>query len=449
LTPVKGAALVCSSRISRPRREAIKRRHYKRCIALLGFDRKFQDAPDAFPLFNLVNPRTSSGIKVVLKLTHNRAIWAMSVSVQARQEGDHASLVLAGPFDLPHAMMVAREVDSAEASLHGSRSIDVDLAGLDRIDGSGAVLLARLLDRLNEGGRHARIVEGSNAGAASLIALYRERRTDVAATPRSISTLTRIGEVAAGLPGKANEALDFGGRCAIAVPKAIASPNSVDWRSLPRLIQEIGADGLLVAGAANLLVGVIIGFLGVSQLGRFGAVSYVPELIVVTHFRELGPLVTAIVVAGRSGAGIASEIATMKVSEEVDALRSMGFDPVRWLAVPRCLALALTVPLMAWVGDVLALVGGLGATTLVSDITARAYVQAALKAITVNHFIGGLIKTPFLGLAIGLIACGQGLLARGGAAAVGARTTSAVVQSIFSVIVISAVFTFFLALIGI
>jgi phospholipid/cholesterol/gamma-HCH transport system permease protein len=139
----------------------------------------------------------------------------------------------------------------------------------------------------------------------------------------------------------------------------------------------------------------------------------------------------------------------MKVSEEVDALRSMGFDPVRWLVVPRCLALALTVPLLAWIGDVLAIVGGLGATTVMTHMTVRAYVQAASNAITADLFVTGLVKTPFLGLAIGLIACGEGLLARGGAAAVGARTTSAVVMAIFAVIVISAVFTFFYALIGI
>ena len=166
-----------------------------------------------------------------------------------------------------------------------------------------------------------------------------------------MSPLARIGALAAELPGKANEALDFCGRCGVALPKTAASPSSVDWRSLPRLMQEIGADALPVTSAANLLVGIIIGFLGVSQLGRFGAVAYVPELVVVAHFRELGPLVTAIVVAGRSGAGLASEIATMKVSEEIDALRSMGFDPVRWLVVPRCLALAITVPLLTWIGD--------------------------------------------------------------------------------------------------
>jgi phospholipid/cholesterol/gamma-HCH transport system permease protein len=223
----------------------------------------------------------------------------------------------------------------------------------------------------------------------------------------------------------------------------------VDWRSLPRLVQAIGADGMRVTGAANLVVGLIIGFLGVSQLGRFGATVFVPELVVVAHFRELGPLVTAIVVAGRSGAGLASEIATMKVSEEIDALRAMGFSPFRWLVVPRCLALVLAVPVLTWIGDMLALVGGLAATMALTNMTARAYVLATANAITADHFFAGLAKTPFLALAIGLIACGQGLAAYGGAVAVGARTTTAVVLSIFAVIVISAAFTFFFALLGV
>jgi phospholipid/cholesterol/gamma-HCH transport system permease protein len=374
----------------------------------------------------------------------------MSVALQTDQEGDHATLVPTGPFDLAHATAVTQAVKDAEAGLSGCSSVDVDLAHLDRIDGTGAVLLARLLDRLDADGRHASVVEGHNPEAARLIALYRERRADLPETRAGTKDpFTRIGAYVARLPGKTYDAFDIIGRCAIAIPRAAAAPSSVDWRSLPRLIQEVGADALPVTSAANLLVGVIIGLLGISQLGRFGAVSYVPELVVVAHFRELGPLVTAIVVAGRSGAGLASEIATMKVSEEIDALRSMGFNPVRWLVLPRCLALVVTVPLLTWVGDLLALVGGLAATVIMTHMTAHAYIQATAEAITASHLLTGLIKCPFLALAIGLIACGQGLLTSGGAAAVGARTTTAVVLAIFSTIMISAFFTLFFALMGI
>jgi phospholipid/cholesterol/gamma-HCH transport system permease protein len=371
----------------------------------------------------------------------------MSVAIRADREGEHAILVPIGSFDLAHATAAAWAVESAEASLYGCRVVDVDLTQLDRIDGAGAVLLARLLDRLDEEKHRVNVVEAHNAEAARLIALYRERRGDRPAHHAApLSALARMGELAAQVPGKANRALDFTGRCAVALPQTAATPGSVDWRSLPRLSQEIGADALPVTSAANLLLGVIIAFLGVSQLGRFGAVTYVPELVVVAHFRELGPLVTAIIVAGRSGAGLASEIATMKVSEEIDALRSMGFDPIRWLVVPRCLALALAVPLLTWVGDVLGLIGGLAATVFITHMTTRAYLQATMDAMTPGHLFSGLVKTPFLGLVIGLIACGQGLLARGGAAAVGARTTTAVVLAIFGVILVSALFTFFLTL---
>ena len=139
----------------------------------------------------------------------------------------------------------------------------------------------------------------------------------------------------------------------------------------------------------------------------------------------------------------------MKVSEEIDALRSLGFDPVRWLVVPRCLALVATLPLLTWIGDALAPLGALAATTAISSMTARAYIQATMDQVTANNLFVGLVKTPFLALAIGLIACGHGLLASGGAAAVGGRTTAAVVQALFCVIVISVVFTFLFALMGV
>jgi phospholipid/cholesterol/gamma-HCH transport system permease protein len=374
----------------------------------------------------------------------------MDVALLANRQGDRAYLTPTGPFDLAHAMATEQAVRNAEARLGGCVSVDIDMAHLDRIDGAGAVLLARLCDRLDAGGCAARLIEGPNHEAVRLIARYREHRGDLPARETRVMTpLMRVGQLAAELPGKAIGAFDFTGRCAAALPKIGAAPSSVDWLSLPKLIQEIGAGALFVTSAANLLIGIIIGFLGVSQLGRFGALSYVPGLVVVAHFRELGPLVTAIVVAGRSGAGLASEIATMNVSEEIDALRSLGFDPVRWLVVPRCLALAATLPLLTWIGDLLALVGGLVATTAITNMTAHAYIDTTASSITAANFLVGLVKSPFLALAIGLIACGQGLATRGGAAAVGSRTTAAVVQSIFSVIVISAVFTFFFALMGI
>ena len=376
--------------------------------------------------------------------------FAVNVDVQVDRELEHATIVLSGPFDLAHSTEVVRAVQRAEAHLDGCHSAEVSLTRVNRMDGTGAVLLARLLERLATNGCRTEVTASDNPEVARLLSLYHRHKTDQPSLPpRTMNPFARLGAIAAEIPAKATHAFDFTGRCAVALPKAVAAPSSVDWRSIPGLMQEIGADAWPVTSVANLLVGVIVGFLGVSQLGRFGAVAFVPELVVVAHFRELCPLITAIVVAGRSGAGLASEIATMKVTEEIDALRSMGLDPVRWLVVPRCLALVLTLPFLAWIGDLLGLAGGLAATMAITNMTARAYIQDTLSHITPAHLLVGLVKTPFLALAIGLIACGHGLATQGGAAAVGSRTTSAVVQSIFCVVVISSIFTFFFALMGI
>jgi phospholipid/cholesterol/gamma-HCH transport system permease protein len=370
----------------------------------------------------------------------------MEVRVEASAPGGHARLLAVGVFDLAHAALAARAIEGAESRIDRSASVELDLTRVERIDGAGAVVLARLLDRLNAAGHPTHVGSSGNPDAARLIDLYRACREAGPEVQPARGALVRIGAAAAEYPARILSGLDFAGRFAASLPKAVVASNTVNWRSLPGLVQEIGADALFVTGAANLLVGLIIGFLGVSQLGRFGAVHYVPELVVAAHFRELGPLVTAIVVAGRSGAGLASEIGTMNVSEEIDALRAMGFDPVRWLVIPRCVALAVTLPLLTWVGDVLALFGGLAATTWMTHMTIHDYLTSTLDAITATNFLGGLAKSPFLAVAIGLIGCGQGLSARGGASAVGARTTAAVVLAIFSVILIDALFTFFLML---
>jgi phospholipid/cholesterol/gamma-HCH transport system permease protein len=374
----------------------------------------------------------------------------MSVAISTQSDGERIRLVPAGTFDLAHASAVVRAVEQAERDLIASGDVDLNLSALERIDGSGAVLLARLIDRLEARGHRTRVIEDHNPHAFRLITLYRTRQADARPqTSRRMSLLAQLGSVAAAVPVRVTGVLDFLGHAAAAVPQAVVSPRSVDWSSLPRLMQAICADALPVTSAANLLIGLIIGFLGVSQLGRFGAEVYVPELVVIAQFRELGPLVTALVVAGRSGAGLASELATMQVSEEIDALRSMGFNPVNWLVVPRCLALVAAVPLLTWIGDIFALSGGLLAAVVSTDMTPRAFVLGAEPYITGANFLNGMFKTPFLGLVIGLIACKQGLAARGGAAAVGARTTSAVVMAIFGVIVISALFTLFYTLLGI
>jgi phospholipid/cholesterol/gamma-HCH transport system permease protein len=366
------------------------------------------------------------------------------------RHGERGRLSLSGCFELDNASFIEHELSSAKRDLESCMSVDLTLAGLQHIDGAGAVLLARLIDRLEASGQRVQVIEEGNPEAARLIALYRERRGEAPEGKAALGgPLARLGVVVATLPNTLADMASFVGRFVAAMPKSITTPRSVNWRSIPDLLQSIGADAFPVAGAANFLVGLIVGFLGISQLARFGAIRYVPELLVVAHFRELGPLVTAIVVAGRSGAGLASELGTMKVSEEIDALRTMGFDPMRWLVIPCCVALCVSVPLITWLGFVLAVLGGMLATVTLTEMTPYIFLVGISNVVTPAHVVSGLVKTPFLALAIGLIACAQGLATRGGAAAVGARTTMAVVASMFAVIVISTIFSVFYTLVGI
>jgi phospholipid/cholesterol/gamma-HCH transport system permease protein len=268
--------------------------------------------------------------------------------VTSERQGGGVRLVPSGAFDLDHAPSIQRELATAEEGLEVGVDVVLDLRDLDHLDGSGAVLLARLLDRIEAKGSQVRVEEGGHREAARLIRLYRERRGTAPTQPAThrLPVAAKLGAAAAAAPAALRGAASFAGEFAAALPKAVRTPSSVSWRSLPDLLQQIGADALPLTAAASLFVGLIIGLLGVSELGRFGAVRFVPELVIVAHFRELGPLVTAILVAGRSGAGLASELGTMKVSEEIDALRVMGFDPMRWLVLPRCLALVAVLPLL-------------------------------------------------------------------------------------------------------
>jgi phospholipid/cholesterol/gamma-HCH transport system permease protein len=372
----------------------------------------------------------------------------VSAAIRLSREGSRSDLSIAGRIDLPNLAAVAREIAEVASDLGTAPSVDVHLDDVAHIDGSGAVLVARLLDDLERAGRRVAIAADGNPGAARLIALYRACHGPGPDPHTRQSVLENLGHGAARLFNACMDGVEFLGRCTRAASRAVVAPRSVDWRAIPNLVQQVGADGLPVIAAANLLIGLIIAFLGISQLRRFGATVYVPQLVVVAQFRELGPLVTGIVVAGRSGAGLASEIGSMVVSEEIDALRVIGMDPLRWLVAPRCVALLIALPVLTWIGDLVALFGGLLGTLAVSEMSAHAYLTATANSITAIDFLSGMIKTPFLGLAIGLIACGQGLATRGGAAAVGARTTKAVVMSIFGVIAISAFFTFLLAVLG-
>jgi phospholipid/cholesterol/gamma-HCH transport system permease protein len=255
-----------------------------------------------------------------------------------------------------------------------------------------------------------------------------------------IGVLDQIGRETLSMLNE-SQTLDFMGDVAVAGAKAVRAPSSVNWSEVPRLMERAGADSLPIVLVINFLVGLVTAFQAAVQLKQFGANIFVADLVGLSITRELAPIMTAIIVAGRSGAAFSAELGTMRVSEEIDALRTLGFDPYAFLVFPRVLTLVLVLPLLTILADGVAIAGGLLVAMLSLDITANAYLIETQKAVGLWDVFSGCLKTVFFGMSIALIACQRGLAARGGADGVGRATTSAVVTSLFAIVVVDTIFT--------
>jgi phospholipid/cholesterol/gamma-HCH transport system permease protein len=218
----------------------------------------------------------------------------------------------------------------------------------------------------------------------------------------------------------------------------------VRWGDVVSYMKKVGVDGLPIVGLISFLLGLIMAFMSSLQLKQFGANIYVASLVAVAMVRELGPIMTAIIVAGRSGSAFAAEIGTMKVNEEVDALATMGFSPMRFLSVPKVIASLLTVPVLTVFASIFAIMGGLIVGVLGLNLTIFTYIQQTMKAISIFDIVSGLVKSVIFAAAISAVGCQRGFKVRGGAEAVGNATTSAVVTSIFLIIVIDSTFAIIL-----
>ena len=213
------------------------------------------------------------------------------------------------------------------------------------------------------------------------------------------------------------------------------------WRSAIEQMVRIGFDSVPIVCTILFFVGLIMAMQSAYQLERFGATIFVADLVAVSIIRELGPLLTAIIIAGRSGSGIAAEIGSMKVAEEIDALKTMGLNPINYLVVPRTLAMVIVLPCLTLLGDFVGIVGGylIGVTTL--DISPIRYYTQTANALVIKDFTTSLVKTVFFAIIIASIGCYQGFIVEGGAEGVGKSTTSSVVVSIFLIIAADVFFT--------
>lgn len=331
-------------------------------------------------------------------------------------------------------------------------SVVLDGSRLTALDSAGAWVLGRTMRALADRGVAIQVTDMRDDYRA-LLDKTEIDDPDIAlsepASPALVALLGRTGASVLSSLSIGAELLGFFGLTIVTLGRILVGRTRVRWISLLRQVEAVGFDALPIVGLLCFLVGVVLAYMGALQLQRFGASILTVNLVGVSVLREIGVLLTAIIVAGRSGSAFTAQIGTMKVNQEVDAMETLGLSPVDVLVIPRLIALFIALPLLVFFGDMMGLLGGAVISVVYLDLSFGQFLVQLKDAVDFWDFGTGLIKAPVFAYVIALVSCHQGLQVSGSAESVGIRTTASVVQSIFLVIVLDAVFATFFAEIGI
>ncbi len=317
----------------------------------------------------------------------------------------------------------------------------VDASRIDYCDGSGIGLLFELRRRQVKAGGQFELL-GLKSQFQSLFDVFEpsDFQEAVVAKQDFTSTTEEIGLGAYVIYKDIGTLISFVGELTIKVMNVLLNPRQLRWRETFYVAETTGVNALPIVLLTSFLVGLIISFQAAIPMRIFGATIYVANLIGVAMVRELGPLMTAIVLAGRSGSSFAAELGTMKVNEEIDALTTMGLDPVKFIVVPRVIAAVIMTPLLTIFANLVGVIGG-AVVMLSLGFTLVTYYNQVLSSVTFGDFLGGLVKSFVFGILIAGIGCLRGLQTGKGASAVGDSTTQAVVSGIVLIIVTDGIFS--------
>jgi phospholipid/cholesterol/gamma-HCH transport system permease protein len=372
------------------------------------------------------------------------------ILLSSQTRGDWIELSAAGSWTAEYASAIEPQVDAVTQTVT-ARSIAINITRIDYLDTYGAWLLERTLRNWTNQGREARLVglredyrglfEKVHAGTQAL-SPPPPKRNSIIATLESVGmTMTSVGSDLVMLA-------QMIGSLMVAVARVIRRPTSFRFTSMVHQLERVGWRAVPIVLLITVLIGAILAQQGIFHFRKFGADIYVIDMVGVLVLREIGVLIVCIMVAGRSGSSYTAELGAMRMREEVDALRTMGFDPVEVLILPRIVALIIAVPALTFLGSMAALYGGGLVSWLYGGIQPEVFLSRLREAVTSTTFEVGMIKAPFMALVIGVVACVEGLQVQGSAESLGEKTTNSVVKSIFLVIVLDGVFAMFFAAIG-
>ena len=324
----------------------------------------------------------------------------------------------------------------------GAAELVVEAGAIESMDSAGAWLLLRTVKALERGGARVEVV-GLRPEFAELAKMVSAGAAGVGTAIRRPvpGSLERIGRGTWSGALSVSGALSFIGENTVVLVRSLAAPGRIRWRALLSALQAGGFNALPITGLLSFLMGIVIAYQAAAQLRTFGADIFIVDLIGISILREIAPLVTAIIVAGRSGSAYTAEIGTMRVTEEVDALSTLGISPLEMLVLPKTLALVIALPLLTVYADLMGVFGGMIMALTQLDVSFVEFVNRFKDAVAVRHYLIGVGKAPVFAVIIALVGCYQGFRVRGGADAVGRHATISVVQSIFLVIVFDAFFS--------
>ena len=363
-----------------------------------------------------------------------------------RQEGGRIHVRPAGDWVIEQATRLDEALRAFRGELQAaeSRQMIIDLGSIESMDTAGAYLLARLERRfVDDGGDVAWRV--SDKSRAALLDRVRNAVADDhdPPRPRHESIVEDVGATVISVSEDARRLLNMLGAVVQELGYTIRHPSTFRTTAVIKQMEVAGLRAVPIVAVMSVLIGGIIAQQGAFQLRFFGAAIFTVDLVGILSLREMCTLLTAIMVAGRSGSAITAELGSMKMREEIDALRVMGLDPVNVLILPRVISLIIVLPLLTFLSGLCTLLGAMLTCWLYIDITPVVFITRLRDAIDFSSLFSGLLKAPFMGLIIALIACAEGMAVKGSAESLGRRTTASVVKSIFMVIVVDGIFAIF------
>ncbi len=350
------------------------------------------------------------------------------------------TLRLAGRLDVNTASAALKTI-VPELKIRSPLYLAINIEDIHFFDDFGAVVLFELKKQTEDQKGTAEII-GVHKSTQSILdrITFEPDSNETKQTPRSDNFPERLGEATFKFCSNLGYLLSFFGAVLVAVCHVFRQPKRLRLNDMIFQMEKTGVNALPIVGMISFLLGLIMAFMSSIQLKQFGANIYVASLVALAMISELGPIMTAIIVSGRSGSAFAAEIATMKVSEEIDALFTMGFDPVIFLTIPRLFAAIIVVPILTVLSNLFAITGGLVIGVTMLNLTTGSYISQSVEAITLFEILWGLFKSIVFAVLIAWTGCLRGFQARGGASAVGNAATSAVVSSIFLIILFDSVF---------